>query len=322
MPIEKLQPAGDACPVCDGNKFETWRLGLLQCNSCRLVISPAIWQTESNEKLEEEWFGEDYQPETSFWVKLFESTNNRQTLARLVRARPPGRRLLEIGIGSGSFLNAAREQGFDVMGCDLSDSICRRARKKFGVAVHNGPLTTLAKESRFDVIVMNHLLEHVQQPVNFLGDVRRLLKPGGVVHIAVPNIDCWEASLAGWTSFEPYHLTYFSPATLKQTVSRGGLSIAAISTRDSFSGWFLAFLRTGLGVNRSNGAVTRTAKTVAGTVVGRRSGFVEHGYRIATVITGFLLWPVRFVQSKLGRGDEVICIARKVAAEPNRQGLM
>lgn len=163
MPI-KMKYAGNACPVCDGNEFENWRLGLLQCSSCRLVISPAIWQMESNEQLEEEWFGEDYQPETSFWVKLFESTNNRKTLARLVRAKPPGLRLLEIGIGSGSFLNAARAQGFDVIGCDLSGSICKRAHKKFGVAVHNGPLTTLAKGSRFDVIVMNHLLEHVQQP--------------------------------------------------------------------------------------------------------------------------------------------------------------
>lgn len=279
-----------------------------------MVLSPAIWQSRANEQLEDEWFGEAYQPETSFWVKLFESWNNRKTLARLAQATPPGRRLLEIGVGSGSFLNAAREQGFDVFGCDLSGSICNRVRKTFGIAMHCGPLATLGQENRFDVVVMNHVLEHVQQPVSFLQDVLGLLARGGVVHIAVPNIACWEASLSGWTSFEPYHLTYFSPYTLKKTVARGGLEIANISTLDSFSGWFLAVLRTGLGVNQSNGAVTRTLKTTEGSVSTKRAGLVEHAYRIAMVAVGMALWPVRFLQAKVGRGDEVICIAHKAAS--------
>jgi 2-polyprenyl-3-methyl-5-hydroxy-6-metoxy-1,4-benzoquinol methylase len=293
---------------------------LVQCDACGVVLSPAIWQAQANEKMEEEWFGENYQPGTSFWVNLFETWNNHKTLARLAQAKPPGRRLLEIGVGSGSFLNVARARGYAVMGCDLSRPICERVRRAYGIAMRGEPLATLAGENRFDVIVMNHVLEHVHQPIEFLQDVRRLLAPNGVVHIAVPNIACWEAGLSGWTSFEPYHLTYFAPQTLKRTVSTSGLTIERVSTHDSFSGWFLVVLRTALGVNRASGAVTRPVTALTRRARGRRSGVVEHAYRIAMVCAGGGLWPLRWLQAKLGYGDEAICIARKPQTVPAQQG--
>lgn len=303
-----------ACPICAGARFLQYKLGLVQCEFCSVVLSPAIWQPQANEQLEEEWFGEDYQPETSFWVALFETWNNRKTLARLAHAKPPGRRLLEIGVGSGSFLNAACERSYEVMGCDLSAPICARVSRAYGIAMHGEPLSTLAGENRFDVIVMNHVLEHVHQPIEFMEDVRRLLAPGGVVHVAVPNIACWEAALPGWTSYEPYHLTYFDPQTLNRTISTSALTIDRITTHDSFSGWFLAVLRTALGINRMSGAVTRPATSMAGRATGRRPRVVEHAYRLAMVCAGGGLWPLRWLQAQLGRGDEAICIARKSQA--------
>lgn len=306
-----------SCPICGCTGFQPYKLGLVQCEACGVVLSPAIWQPQANEQLEEEWFGEDYHSRTSFWVDIFETRNNRNTLARLAQANLPGKRLLEIGVGSGSFLNEARVSGYAVMGCDLSGVICAHVQRTYGITVYSEPLATLTGESRFDVIVMNHVLEHVHQPIEFLQDVRRLLVPGGVVHIAVPSIACWEAGFSGWTSFEPYHLTYFAPQTLKRAVSSGGLTIHSIATHDSFSGWFLALLRTALGVNRASGAVTRPA----GRATVRRSGLVEHAYRLAMISTGAVLWPLRWVQAKLDRGDEVICIACKPQTVSTRQGV-
>lgn len=299
------------CPVCTGPGFQPYKLGLVRCDGCGVVLSPAIWQPQANEQLEEEWFGEDYRPTTSSWVTLFETWTNRKTLARLAASKPPGRQLLEVGVGSGSFLNAARERHYEVMGCDLSTSICARVRRAYGIVMHSESLETLVGENRFDVIVMNHVLEHVHRPIEFMEDVRRLLAPGGVVHVAVPNIACWEAALAGWTSYEPYHLTYFDPRTLVRTISAGGLTIDCITTHDSFSGWFLAVLRTALGVNRSSGAVTRPTASTVGRIAGRWPGVVEHAYRFAMVCAGGGLWPLRWLQAKLGRGDEAVCLAHK-----------
>jgi 2-polyprenyl-3-methyl-5-hydroxy-6-metoxy-1,4-benzoquinol methylase len=300
------------CPLCGKDHFPPWRFGLLRCESCRLVLSPAIWQTEVNERMEDEWFGEGYeQRKSSIWVEWFEARNNRRTLSRLANLALPGKRLLEIGVGSGSFLRAARDAGFDVMGCDLSAPICRQAEQTHGVAMHCGPLDSLPGQARFDVVVMNHVLEHVQNPVMFLQEVRRLLAPQGIVHVAVPNIACWEAKLSGWTSYEPYHLTYFDRATLQRAIGAAELQAISVATHESFSGWFLALLRTAIGANRVEGAVVRQRTPVYGSDKRRpRPATVEHVYRAAMTIFGGALWPLRRLQGYWGWGDELVCIAK------------
>jgi len=299
------------CPLCLGAGFQPHKLGLVSCKSCYVVLSPVIWQPKANEEMEKEWFGQNFQANRSWWEQRFERWNNDRTLARIARVTPPGGRLLEIGVGSGSFLNAARKTGYDVMGCDLSMPICQRIRRTYDIPMHAEPLTTLAGENRFDVIVLNHVLEHVNRPVEFLRDVHRLLAFGGIAHIAVPNIGCWEAALWGWTCYEPYHLSYFTPQTLRRAVDSSGLAIEHITTHESFSGWFLAVLRSALGVNRATGAVIRPAIASARYAKGSRSKLLEHAYRLAMVCSGAALWPMRMIQEQLGRGDEAICIARK-----------
>lgn len=304
------------CSICQCSEFRAYKFGLERCNGCGLVVSPAISNVQVNE-WNEEWFGDGYN-KSSFWVRRFENWNNRRTLKRLGRSFLSGKRLLEIGLGSGSFLKAASDAGAEVLGCDLSPAICLHAQKTYGVTVHCGPLSTLQEANEFQVVVMNHVLEHVQDPVGFLREVHRRLAPGGIVHIAVPNLSCLEAILSGWTSYEPYHLAYFEPRTLTRTVTQAGLAVERLQTLDSFSGWFLAILRTLLGVNRQPGAiVTRSANDNGRQPWSQRKPWVEHTYRLSMVITGVVIWPLRWVQSLLGVGDELICLAYKPSSKGN-----
>ena len=299
-----------ACPICEGNTFHPYKLGLVRCSVCHVVVSPSIWEPGANSMMEEEFFGENYISSSSVWVDLFESWNNTKTLARIARSHSPGHRLLEIGVGSGSFLNAARDAGYEVTGCDLSTPICRQVRHKYDIPMHNAPLTTLIGKNHFDAIVMNHVLEHTNQPIELLRGVEQLLTSDGLLHIAVPNIACWEATLSGWVSYEPYHLTYFTPQTLEKAISASGLEPISFFTYDSFSGWFLALLRTALGANRAGGVVSRSEDSPIERVK-HRSIIAEHAYRIAMVLFGGVIWPLRWLQSKLGYGDEIICIAHR-----------
>ena len=75
------------CPICKDTRFRPYKLGLVQCESCTVVLSPAIWQPQANETMEDEWFGEDYQAESSVWVNVFQAWNNRKAL---IRYAPPG----------------------------------------------------------------------------------------------------------------------------------------------------------------------------------------------------------------------------------------
>jgi len=298
------------CPVCVGRHFARFAFGLVRCTACGLVVSPEIWKAGTNELMEKEWFGDDYKARISMWVQLFEKWNNRRTLRRLQRAGCRGGRLLEIGVGSGSFLQAARESGFQVVGCDLSQPICSKVRDEYGIEMLCGSIDALGETHVFDVVVMNHVLEHVHEPVKFMQSVARALVPGGIAHVAVPNLACLEASLPGWTSYEPYHLSYFVPLTLTRVVMCTEMGVESMETHESFSGWFLAVLRTIAGVNnlrvanRTSGESPAQNKPV-------RMVVLEHLYRIAMVALGAVTWPLREMQGRLGRGDELVCIARK-----------
>jgi SAM-dependent methyltransferase len=195
------------------------------------------------------------------------------------------------------------------MGCDLSATVCRSVSESLGIAMHHGAIHTVARTGGFRAVVANHVLEHTDDPVAFLSAARDLLDPCGVLHLAVPNIGAWEARLSGWTSYEPYHMLYFDKRSLVRTVERSGLRIRRVETREPFSGWFLAVLRTILSFNR--GGDFSAPKSLWRRAVRRRPLVVEHTYRVAALAAGTALWPLRVLQGRLGYGEELICLATK-----------
>lgn len=293
------------CPLCGGTDFAVWRFGLLRCEKCELVVDEAIWRPAVDAQMAETFFGEIYQPVRSFWVRLFEALNNRRTMRRLHRHAVSTGSLLEIGVGSGSFLAYAQARGFVPLGCDFSATICGRVERNTGIGMHCGPLESLPDQHQFDVVVMNHVLEHVSDPQSFLITALARLKPDGVLHLAVPNVAAWEARLPGWNSYEPYHLLYFTPQTLRAIAEKAGFQILKVITHESFSGWFLAILRTLL-KNRHSAQ----AQQGENSGLERSTSMLEHGYRLTMVVWGMATFPLRRLQELLGKGDEVILLAR------------
>lgn len=295
-----------ACPLCGATDCAIWRFGLLRCAKCELIVDEAIWRPMANEQMEEAFFGERYEPVRSFWVRLFEALNNRRTMKRLRGHAGLAGALLEIGVGSGSFLAYALERGFVPLGCDLSPAICRRVERNTGINIHCGPVESLPDQQRFDVVVMNHVLEHVSDPQSLLKATLAHLQPGGVLHLAVPNVAAWEARLPGWNSYEPYHLLYFTPRTLRATAEKVGFEILEVTTHESFSGWFLAILRTLLKKDHSAQVQPGANRRTKGS-----TPILEHGYRLTMVASGLATFPLRRLQELLGKGSEVILVARK-----------
>lgn len=297
----------EVCPLCTCTAFAPHRFGLLRCAGCGLVVDRRIFAPALDRQLNEEAFGEGYEPERSFWVRWFQAWKNRRYLANLRRAGVTRGRLLEVGVGSGSFLRAAREAGFDAMGCELSEPLARRVQAQTGVPVHCGDLASLPARA-FDVVCMHHVLEHVRDPVGFLRAASERLKPGGLLHLAVPNGACWEARWPGWNCYVYYHLAYFDRATLRRALEGSGLVVGRLTSYESFSTWFLTLLRTAAGV-RSMEAPPKAAARLGR--VPRWWLLFEHPYRLAMVASGLVTWPLRSLQGRLGYGDELIALARR-----------
>lgn len=118
--------------------------------------------------------------------------------------------LLDIGAGTGDFLLEAKKSNWIVDGVEPSEQAKELAHKK-GISLK--PDTTAYPASSFDMITMWHVLEHVPDVFVQIKELKRLIKPGGYVLIAVPNYKSYDANYykSFWAAYDvPRHLWHFS----------------------------------------------------------------------------------------------------------------
>ncbi len=153
-------------------------------------------------------------------------------LSRITKYKKRGR-LLDVGCGPGFFLDEAKRQGWEVAGVDLSLWAKKYAKEKFGIVVSQGTLAQCAfPERSFDVVVMNDVIEHVEDPQEMLREARRILKNDGVLYLSTPDIDSILSRLlrAKWWGINKYHLFYFSKKSLERMFARVGFKAARYSS--------------------------------------------------------------------------------------------
>jgi SAM-dependent methyltransferase len=146
-------------------------------------------------------------------------------LETLIKHRKPEQfKLVDIGSGSGEFLYMALKAGFDASGIEPHAGYCEYTKQSLGLNVVN---TTLEKagfiEESFDIINLNHVLEHMPAPLDTLCALRSLLKKDGIIMIDVPDISL--CSHAPWTQFHFAHIYNFNSMTLKALVEKAGFEI-------------------------------------------------------------------------------------------------
>lgn len=138
----------------------------------------------------------------------------------------PGR-VLDVGCGRGLLLRQLHKRGWEVMGTELTEESAAYPRNVLGLPVQTGELAALEfPADHFDAVVLWHVLEHVPDPRIVLAEVARILRPGGVFLVAVPNFGSLEARLTRdkWFHLDvPRHLGHFTPAVLYKDLRQAGL---------------------------------------------------------------------------------------------------
>jgi len=139
---------------------------------------------------------------------------------------PPGK-LLEVGCGNGRLLALLGNLGWQVEGQELDPEAAAFARTTYHVKVHVGPLNSVpVVEGSFDAIVMNHVIEHVHEPISVLSACHRLLKPEGKLLVVTPNTagEGYRRFGSSWVHLDPpRHLHLFSCQTLRRIAQKAGL---------------------------------------------------------------------------------------------------
>ncbi|MEO7768527.1 MAG: class I SAM-dependent methyltransferase [Ferruginibacter sp.] len=162
--------------------------------------------------------------------------------------------LLDIGSGTGAFLHKAFTAGWEVTGLEPDDGARTICKEKYDIQPEPpGKLFELST-AKFDVVTMWHVLEHVHELHEYMGEIKRVLKPGGVALIALPNYTSKDAMhYAGyWAAYDvPRHLYHFSPKAMRILIEQHAMKLEAVKPMwlDAF---YIALLSEGYKNGKSN----------------------------------------------------------------------
>ncbi len=239
VPWTAADTEGVSCCVCGAAGeplYDNDPFAVVRCPSCSLVfVSPRL-SAQSLQRLYDapSYFEGGVYGAQAAWspAMVLQRLWMAGRLAAISRLRPAPARLLEIGSGYGLFLERARSAGYDVRGVELSATAARHAAARLGLDVFCGQLAQ-APAGQAEVICFWDTLEHVPDPVAFLGQVRTRLAPGGLFALSVPNVASPPARVLGsrwWTLKPEQHIWHFSPDTLRLLASAAGLVITTLVT--------------------------------------------------------------------------------------------
>jgi len=152
-------------------------------------------------------------PRVSYLRRLFVATEeeNRRAILRALAPRP-GARLLDLGSSDGAFTTrvAARLEATSMTGVELLEEHAAAARAR-GIDVHAADLDAGLPfdDGSFDVVHANQVIEHVRRTDTFVGEIRRVLAPGGLACISTNNLSSWHnvMSLALGMQPMPMHVS-------------------------------------------------------------------------------------------------------------------
>ena len=275
------------CVLCGHLEFKpiyTLKRHIIErCVVCSLVRTRSI---RVKEKIDysDYYRDSDYEKYEAYFRNIFQKRYNLITKWRKL----PGR-VLDVGASSGVLLDIFKENGWDTWGVELSNA-GNLAKKKGHNITRSSIESAKLNKDFFDVVVLNHTLEHLKDPLSVLKKIKTFTKKGGYVYIDVPNFGSMDAQIkkAKWWQLLPdEHLYHFTPSTIGKMLEKAGFEIKWTST---WSGVFD-------NANQLNKIWLQI------------SSKEKHFYK--NLIIDFLMLPFNVITKLLNRGTGLAAIARK-----------
>ena len=195
--------------VLNGNSQD---FHIYTCENCKNCFTVPFMNNEELGK----YYPDDYDCYKSYnsflgFLQNLKSLNDVKLIKKTLHGK--SKKSLEIGAGSGMFLNLLKQQNFNVDGVEPSESGVDYAKENFGIDLELAYFEDYQFKKKYDLIIMFHVLEHFNDPVSVLKKINDNLNNNGMLFIKVPRTDSWAAKLYGkyWTGFDlPRHRFHFS----------------------------------------------------------------------------------------------------------------
>ncbi|MCF7559578.1 class I SAM-dependent methyltransferase [Sabulilitoribacter multivorans] len=188
-----------------------------------------------SEKLPEYYESEDYISHTDSKRNLFEkayhlvrSISLKKKLKLINSFSSESKKLLDVGCGTGDFLQTALQNNWTVSGIEPNDQARDIANKKTNNSVFETGQLLKFEESSFDVITLWHVLEHLPKLEEQIATFKKLLKKQGILIIAVPNYRSFDAKYYKnfWAAYDvPRHLWHFNKTSISKLVGKQSMKV-------------------------------------------------------------------------------------------------
>ena len=258
------------CPVCHSTNFQLVlsardhtvskdKFTIWQCGNCSLRFTQDV---PPQEEIGKYYRSEDYISHSDTQKGLVNSLyhqvrkitlNTKRSWVKRATGRSEGT-LLDIGAGTGAFLNHMRSTGWKVEGVEPDPKAIEVAERRYKLTLNSPAELFGYADARFDAITMWHVLEHVHQLQEYIVQLKKLLKEDGVLLIAVPNYTSDDAAYYGefWAAYDvPRHLYHFSPAAMKMLLQAHGFEICRLHPM-WFDSFYVSLLSEKYKTGRSN----------------------------------------------------------------------
>ncbi len=249
--MKELQPQAELCSICSSTNLKRFKahasdtpddptlVRIIECLNCHFAWQYPL-QRSTDESIQE--FDLNYRAQGGRLSDYF-NPNRKREIALLEyefisQLDASGKRLLDIGAGSGVFAEVAAENGWTVTAIDPALDLNRLTENKMITPIR-GNMDELQNKELFDVVTMWDVIEHVATPIEMIINATAHLKSGGWLVIETGNYksaDRVEGGIQHWI-YQLDHRWYFSPESIAQILRKIGLSEFTNSNKALRPGW-------------------------------------------------------------------------------------
>ncbi len=203
------------CPLCGSKsyvvEFSRKNFRFVRCNECGVLYQNPRPQKEFiQNRYDDKYFQYEIENHKNFFQLQLKTVADCK-IEDLVGGFQ-GKKVLDVGCATGMLLNHLKSKGSTVHGVEICTQSCRYAYEHFHINLYNGTLENARYDSEtFDIVHFSHLIEHVENPIDFMKEVYRITKKGGYILVTTPREDTiwFKLFRSKWRSLIPDHLVLF-----------------------------------------------------------------------------------------------------------------
>lgn len=223
----------EECPICQHTEFSNYIIcsdhlvtdesfAIVQCNSCSLKFTNPRPTAENIHKYYESSAYDSHKKKGSGLTDSIYNVARKFALngkLNLINSLQTDKgKLLDVGCGTGLFLDVCAKDGWSVVGVENNEN-AKLIAKSNSQALIVDDINALEKKKEFDIITLWHVLEHLHDLTETLKNLKRILRKNGSLIIAVPNCDSWDSTYYKemWAAYDvPRHLYHFNQLTINK----------------------------------------------------------------------------------------------------------